>query len=80
MSGQQGTLNYEATVARIDEDMLFYLQARGLSEDEAKLLIVNGFCEGVVRDLNVEYSVEMTRLIRMILEDGQAIAPEPAES
>ncbi|MCB1323671.1 MAG: Fe-S cluster assembly protein SufB [Spirochaetales bacterium] len=80
VSGQQGTLNYEATVARIDEDMLFYLQARGLSEDEAKLLIVNGFCEGVVRDLNVEYSVEMTRLIRMILEDGQAIAPEPAES
>ena len=80
VSGQQGTLNYEATVARIDEDMLFYLQARGLSEDEAKLLIVNGFCEGVVRDLNVEYSVEMTRLIRMILEDGQAIAAEPIES
>jgi Fe-S cluster assembly protein SufB len=58
---------------------LFYLQSRGLSEDEAKLLIVSGFCEGVVRDLNVEYSVEMTRLIRMILEDGKAIAaPEQA--
>jgi Fe-S cluster assembly protein SufB len=54
--------------------MLFYLQARGISEDEAKLLIVNGFCDGVVRDLNVEYSVEMTRLIRMILEDGKVIA------
>jgi Fe-S cluster assembly protein SufB len=66
-------LNYEATVAKIDEDMLFFLQCRGLSEDEAKLLIVNGFCDGVVRDLNIEYSVEMTRLIRMILEDGKAI-------
>jgi Fe-S cluster assembly protein SufB len=53
--------------------MLFYLQTRGLNEDEAKLLIVNGFCEGVVRDLNVEYSVEISRLIRMILEDGKAI-------
>lgn len=79
VSGARGTLNYEATVAKIDEDMLFYLQSRGLNEDEAKLLIVNGFCEGVVRDLNVEYSVEMTRLIRMILEDGNAIAgPEEA--
>ncbi len=80
VSGEQGTLNYEATVSRIDDDMLFYLQTRGLNEDEAKLLIVNGFCEGVVRDLNVEYSVEKTRLIRMILEDGTASAmPEDAE-
>lgn len=80
VSGEQGVLNYEATVARIDEDMLFFLQCRGLSEDEAKLLIVNGFCDGVVRDLNIEYSVEMTRLIRMILEDGNAIQAraEPA--
>ncbi|MCB1174688.1 MAG: Fe-S cluster assembly protein SufB [Leptospiraceae bacterium] len=80
VSGQHGTLNYEATVSKIDENMLFYLQCRGLSEDEAKLLIVNGFCEGVVRDLNVEYSVEMTRLIKMILEDGKAIAEEPASN
>ena len=76
VSGEQGSLNYEATVSKIDEDQLFYLQSRGLSEDEAKLLIVNGFCEGVVRDLNVEYSVEMSRLIRMILEDGHAVEAE----
>ncbi len=74
ISGDHGSLNYEATVSKIDEDQLFYLQTRGLDEDEAKLLIVNGFCEGVVRDLNVEYSVEMSRLIRMILEDGNAVA------
>ena len=73
VSGNRGILNYEATVSKIDSDQLFYLQSRGLSEDEAKLLIVNGFCEAVVRDLNIEYSVEMTRLIRMILEDGKAI-------
>ncbi len=76
ISGENGSLNYEATVSKIDEDQLFYLQARGLSEDDAKLLIINGFCEGVVRNLNVEYSVEITRLIRMILEDGNAIAME----
>lgn len=73
VSGSHGTLNYEATVSKVDEDMLFYLQCRGLSEDDAKLLIINGFCEGVTKHLNVEYSVEMTKLIRMILEDGHAI-------
>ncbi len=66
-------LNYEATVSKIDEDILFYLQTRGISEDEAKLLIVTGFCDAIVRDLNVEYSVEIGRLIRVILEDGKAI-------
>jgi FeS assembly protein SufB len=74
VSGEEGTLNYEATVSKIDEDQLFYLQSRGLSEDEAKLLIINGFCEGVTKHLDVEYSVEMTKLIRMILEDGHVIA------
>ena len=73
VSGENGTLNYEATVSKIDEDQLFYLQSRGVSEDDAKLLIINGFCEGVTKHLDVEYSVEMTRLIRMILEDGKAI-------
>jgi Fe-S cluster assembly scaffold protein SufB len=79
ISGEHGSLNYEATVSKISDDQLFYLQARGLSEDDAKLLIVNGFCESIVKELNVEYSVEMTRLIRMILEDGKAIAEVPRE-
>ncbi len=74
VSGEQGALNYEATISKIDEDQLFYLQTRGLSEDDAKLLLVNGFCESIVKELNVEYSVEMSRLIRMILEDGKVIS------
>lgn len=73
VSGSNASLNYEATVSKIDEDQLFYLQSRGLSEDDAKLLIINGFCEGVTKHLDVEYSVEMTKLIRMILEDGKVI-------
>ncbi len=80
VSGKNGHLNYEATVSKVDEDMLFYLQSRGFSQDEAKLLIVNGFCEGVVRNLDVEYSVEMNRLIRMILEDGKAIDEEESST
>ena len=78
VAGNGGNLNYEATVSKIDEEMLFYLQTRGLNESEAKLLIVNGFCEGVVRNLNVEYSVEMNRLIQMILEDGKTYATDTA--
>ena len=80
VTGDRGSLNYEASVSKIDEDMLFYLQTRGLSEDEAKLLIVNGFCEGVVRNLNVEYSVEMNRLIQMLLEDGHAIGTSTGDT
>ena len=80
VGNSDSTLNYEATVSKIDEDMLFYLQTRGLTEDEAKLLIVSGFCDGVVRNLNIEYSVEMTRLIKMILEDGKAIQEQPLQS
>ncbi|MCB1142197.1 MAG: Fe-S cluster assembly protein SufB [Leptospiraceae bacterium] len=79
ISGEHGALNYEATVSKIDEDQLFYLQTRGVSEDDAKLLIVNGFCESIVKELNVEYSVEMSRLIRMILEDGKVISESPIQ-
>lgn len=74
--GEHGALNYEATVSKLNEDQLFYLQSRGVNEDDAKLLIVAGFCESVTKELNVEYSVEMTRLIRMILEDGKVISED----
>ncbi|MCX7997462.1 MAG: SufD family Fe-S cluster assembly protein, partial [Leptospiraceae bacterium] len=80
ISGEHGSLNYEATVSKIDEDQLFYLQCRGIAEDDAKVLIVNGFCESIVKELNVEYSVEMSRLIRMILEDGKVIAETPVSN
>ena len=74
VTGENGSLNYEATVSRIDEEKLFFMKCRGIGEDEAKLLIVNGFCDAVTRNLNIEYSVEVTRLIQMILEDGKVIA------
>ncbi|MCS7205176.1 MAG: Fe-S cluster assembly protein SufB [Leptospiraceae bacterium] len=73
IESETARLNYEATVSKIDDEILFYLQTRGIEEDEAKLLIVAGFCDDIVRDINVEYSVEIKRLIRIILEDGKAI-------
>jgi Fe-S cluster assembly protein SufB len=54
---------HEATISKINEEQLFYLRSRGLTEDEATLLIVNGFMEPIVQTVPVEYAVEMTRMM-----------------
>lgn len=62
------SIGHEASVGKISEEQLFYLQARGLSEEEALSMIVNGFIEPIVRALPLEYAVEMNRLIEMEME------------
>ena len=62
------SIGHEASVGKISEDQLFYLQSRGLSEDEALSMIVNGFIEPIVKELPLEYAVEMNRLIEMEME------------
>ncbi len=62
------TMEHEATVSKISEDQLFYLQSRGVSEDDAKRMIVNGFVEPIVKTLPMEYAVELNRLIEMEME------------
>ena len=57
-----------ARVSKIAEEQIFYLQSRGLSEDEARMLIVNGFFEPFVKELPMEYAVEMNRLIELEME------------
>lgn len=57
-------VGHEATVSKVGEDQLFYLASRGLSEEEAVLMIVNGFIEPFVKELPMEYAVELNRLIR----------------
>ncbi len=57
-------IGHEAKIGRISDDAVFYLMSRGLSEEEAKALIVSGFCENVSKELPVEYAVEMNNLIR----------------
>lgn len=62
------TVEHEATVSKIGEEKLFYLQSRGLSENEAKSLIVSGFIEPIVKELPMEYAVELNRLIELEME------------
>ena len=61
-------VGHEATVSKVGEEQLFYLQSHGLPEDEASKLIVNGFIEPIVKELPMEYAVEMNRLIELQME------------
>ena len=61
-------VGHEASVSRIGEEQLFYLASRGLSEPEAAMMIVNGFIEPLVKELPMEYAVEMNRLIELQME------------
>ncbi|MFZ5424276.1 MAG: Fe-S cluster assembly protein SufB [Patescibacteria group bacterium] len=61
-------IEHEATVSKIGEEKMFYLMSRGLSEAEAMSLIVSGFIEPIVKELPMEYSVELNRLIELEME------------
>lgn len=62
------TFSHEATIGKISDEAIFYLMTRGLSEEEAKALIVEGFAEPIAKAFPVEYAVEMNRLINLELE------------
>jgi Fe-S cluster assembly protein SufB len=62
------TIGHEATVGRLGTDELFYLQSRGIPEVEAAKMIVNGFVEPIVKELPMEYAVELNRLIELQME------------
>ncbi|MCO6452420.1 MAG: Fe-S cluster assembly protein SufB, partial [Caldilineales bacterium] len=61
-------VGHEASVSKIGEEQLFYLTSRGISEDEAASMIVGGFIEPLVKELPMEYAVEMNRLIQLQME------------
>jgi Fe-S cluster assembly protein SufB len=61
-------LEHEAFTSKVDEDMLFYCQQRGLSPEQAHSLIINGFCREVFQKLPFEFAVEATRLLELNLE------------
>ena len=62
------TVGHEATVSRLNDEQIFYLQSRGLPGDEAAALIVRGFIEPVAKELPLEYAVELNRLIELEME------------
>jgi Fe-S cluster assembly protein SufB len=62
------TIEHEATTSRIGEDQLFYCRQRGLSEEDAVSMIVNGFCKEVLRELPMEFAVEAQKLLGISFE------------
>ena len=62
------TIEHEATVSKVGEEQLFYLMSRGLSEAESSSMIVSGFIEPLIKELPMEYAVEMNRLIELQME------------
>jgi Fe-S cluster assembly protein SufB len=62
------TMSHEATVGRISQDQVFYLMSRGLTENEATNLIVQGFLEVFTKELPMEYAVEFNRLVKLEME------------
>jgi Fe-S cluster assembly protein SufB len=61
-------MEHEATTSKVGEDQIFYCKQRGLSEEDAVSLVVNGFCKEVFRELPMEFAVEATRLLSVSLE------------
>jgi Fe-S cluster assembly protein SufB len=66
-------IGHEATVSKVGEEQLFYLMSRGLSEEEATSMIVAGFIEPIVKELPMEYAVEMNRLIELNMVEAGAV-------
>ena len=62
------TVGHEASVSKVGEEQLFYLMSRGLSEEQATGMVVSGFIEPLVKELPMEYAIEMNRLIQLQME------------
>jgi Fe-S cluster assembly protein SufB len=62
------TIGHEASVSKIGEEQLFYLMSRGISKEDATTMVVSGFIEPLVKELPMEYAVEMNRLIQLQME------------
>ncbi len=68
INNKTAKVEHEATVSKVEAEQLFYLQSRGLTEDEATTMIVNGFIAPFTKELPMEYAVELNRLIALEME------------
>ncbi|MFA9565047.1 MAG: SufD family Fe-S cluster assembly protein, partial [Acidimicrobiales bacterium] len=68
VGSQDAQIGHEATVSKVADEQLFYLMSRGLTEEQAIGMVVNGFIEPVTRTLPMEYAVEWSRLIELQME------------
>ena len=62
------TVEHEATTSKISDDQLFYCRSRGISQEDAVSMIVDGFCRSVFRELPMEFAVEAKKLLEVSLE------------
>ncbi len=67
---ESAQVEHEATTSRLNEEQIFYLQARGISKEDAINLIVNGFCKEVIRELPLEFAAEAQKLLALKLENS----------
>jgi len=72
IENNQTEITHEAKVGRLGEAELFFLESRGLSNDQAKRMIINGFSEPVIKSLPLEYAVELNRLIELEIQDDDS--------
>ncbi|MEM7797849.1 MAG: SufD family Fe-S cluster assembly protein, partial [Chloroflexota bacterium] len=68
IDNKEVTIGHEASVSKVGDEQLFYLMSRGISEEMALSMIVNGFIEPLVKELPMEYAIEMNRLIQLQME------------
>ena len=68
IEGDEADIGHEAKIGRISDEAIFYLTSRGISEDEARAMIVRGFVEPIAKELPLEYAVEMNNLVNIELE------------
>lgn len=68
IENKEVNVGHEASVSKVGEEQLFYLQSRGITEEMANTMIVNGFIEPLVKELPMEYAIEMNRLIQLQME------------
>ena len=64
----KASIAHEATVGKISQEQIFYLMSRGLTEEQATQMIVNGFIEPIVKELPIEYAIELNKLIELEIE------------
>jgi Fe-S cluster assembly protein SufB len=62
------SIEHEATVSKVGDEQLFYLESRGIPKTQAESMVVNGFIEPIVKELPLEYAVELNRLIELQME------------
>ena len=68
IDGDLATVEHEASVSNVSEEQLFYLMSRGVKKEDAVSMIVNGFIEPIVKELPMEFAVEINRLINLQME------------